>query len=92
MAVTQVLLIPEQMIATALAREELVALFNTMGKFSRAISGVTELSDNFWSKHSDQPDSSPSSARTPEPATATPSEHRTAMVGTRLGGKNNSKP
>jgi ERO1-like protein alpha len=40
----KILLVPEQLIATSLAREELVALFNTIGKFSRSIAAVSELS------------------------------------------------
>lgn len=45
----KILLVPEQLIATSLPREELVALFNTLGKFSQAISWVSDLSQQSWS-------------------------------------------
>ena len=37
--VVQVLLVPSQLVATSFNREELVALFNTLFKFSHAIKG-----------------------------------------------------
>eukprot|EP00976_Prorocentrum_cordatum_P002501 48558-Prorocentrum_minimum.AAC.1 len=47
----KILLVPEPQIATSLAREELVALLNTLGKFSHAISAVESLSHAFWAEH-----------------------------------------
>uniref|UniRef100_A0A7S4L0X3 Cytochrome b5 heme-binding domain-containing protein n=1 Tax=Guillardia theta TaxID=55529 RepID=A0A7S4L0X3_GUITH len=44
----KILLIPEQLISTSLSRPELVALFNTLHKFSHAIIAVPRLTTKFY--------------------------------------------
>ena len=44
----KILLLPEQLIAASLERSELVALFNTLGKFSTAIQAIPRLSQEFY--------------------------------------------
>eukprot|EP00960_Hanusia_phi_P039611 753953-Hanusia_phi.AAC.11 len=44
----KILLIPEQLISTSLSRPELVALFNTLYKFSHAITAVPRLTAKFY--------------------------------------------
>lgn len=44
----KILLLPESMLEGALNREEIVALINTIGKLSQAISGVKTLTKKTW--------------------------------------------
>lgn len=46
----KILLLPEQMIATSLSRSEIVAIFNTLYKFSGTIKTIPYLSQLYWQK------------------------------------------
>ena len=48
----KILLLPEQLISSSLTRNDLVALFNTVAKFSHAIKVVPELSAMYYRKQS----------------------------------------
>jgi ERO1-like protein alpha len=39
----KILLLPDRLIASTIQREEVVALLNTVGKFSQAIDGIKNL-------------------------------------------------
>eukprot|EP01125_Pyxidicula_operculata_P001058 TRINITY_DN1093_c2_g1_i1.p1 TRINITY_DN1093_c2_g1~~TRINITY_DN1093_c2_g1_i1.p1 ORF type:complete len:1151 (-),score=306.48 TRINITY_DN1093_c2_g1_i1:55-3507(-) len=53
----KILLIPEQLIPTALSREEVVSFFNTLSKFSDALSSSQKLTNMYWNEFSSYKDS-----------------------------------
>jgi len=47
----KILFLPEDMLATSLSRNEIVAFFNTIAKMSESVREVRELTNMYWSTH-----------------------------------------
>lgn len=47
----KILLLPEHLISTALTREDIVAFFNTLSKFSEAIDAARRLTSQYWTDY-----------------------------------------
>jgi len=47
----KILFLPEDMLATSLSRNEIVAFFNTIAKMSESVREVRELTNLYWSTH-----------------------------------------
>jgi hypothetical protein len=51
----KILLLPDEMVGAALSRDEVVALINTVGKFSHAITGARKLFNLDFDRYLDGP-------------------------------------